>query len=141
MDILLLQPSQVTKDILNILNVLSPTTNLSITEARNIITMQRKNLHFTYVLYLEGEPAAMGSFIILNKLGNNGGRSALIEDIAVRKDLQGSGYGLTLVKFLVKKCISYKVYKILLNCVDELIPFYEKAGFGKRGNLMRMDVD
>lgn len=141
MDILLLRPAQITRPILDVLNVLTDTQKLSLGEARNIVTLQLKNCHMSYVGYVDGEAVCFGSVIILVKLGRNGGKSALIEDVSVREDMQGKGYGLRLVKFLVKKAKSYNVYKILLNCTDDLVPFYEKAGFKRCGNCMRMDIE
>lgn len=141
MEFLLLRPGQITREILDILNILTPTAKLSLTEAQNIITLQLKNFHMTYVGYENGKPLCMGSLVILTKLGNNGGRSCLIEDIAVRPEYQHGGMGKKIVGFLVDKAISYKVYKIILNCKNDLLPFYSKCGFSPAGLYMRMNID
>lgn len=139
MDILLLRPNMITRAILDILNILTPTKNLSINEARNIITIQLKNNHYTYVGYIDGQPVCMGSFVILSKLGRNGSRSALIEDVAVKKELQGKGFGKMLIDFICKKAETYNVYKIFLNCSDYNVKFYENCGFKKSGNQMKIE--
>jgi predicted GNAT family N-acyltransferase len=47
-------------------------------------------------------------------------------------------------KELVKACVAYaaikKAYKIILNCRQELVPFYESLGFGIKDVAMRMDL-
>lgn len=139
-EFILLRPGQINREILDILNILTPTKQLSIIEARNIITLQLKNNHMTYVGYIDGEAVCMGSFVILNKLGQNGGRSALIEDVAVKPEYQNHGYGLSLINFLCKKATAYHVYKIILDCKDELEQFYSKAGFYKAGLYMRKNI-
>lgn len=140
-EFILLRPAQITREILNILNILTPTSKLTIGEAQNILTLQLKNYHLTYVGYINGTPVCLGSIVILTKLGNNGGRSCLIEDVAVNPSWQGKGIGRKLVDFLVEKAITYKVYKIILNCKSELLPFYYKCGFNQVGLYMRMNVD
>lgn len=139
-DILLLRPEMITRDVLDILNVLTPTNKLSLGEARNIIILQLKVNHYTYCLYEDGIPLAIGSFIILSKLGRNGSRSALIEDVAVREGEQGKGYGKKLVKFLIKKAKAYNVYKIFLNCSDSNVEFYKKCGFKMAGAQMKIEL-
>jgi glucosamine-phosphate N-acetyltransferase len=137
-DILLLRPEMVTRSILDILNVLTPTQKLSLGEARNIITLQIKSNHYMYVLYEDGEPLACGGFAIITKLGRNGSRDALIEEVVVRADKQRNGYGRKLIAFLLKKIEQYNVYAVWLNCSDENVPFYKKCGFEKTGNQMKV---
>lgn len=66
------------------------------------------------------------------KLIHNFGKVAHIEDVIVDNTCRGKGLG----KMLVQTCIDYAkihyCYKIILNCSDENIPFYEKCGFSKK---------
>ena len=66
------------------------------------------------------------------------GRVAHVEDVIVHNDCRGNGLG----KMLVNKCIEHAkqqhCYKIILNCSNENIPFYEKCGFNKKENEMAM---
>jgi len=72
------------------------------------------------------------------KLIHNFGKVAHIEDVIVDNECRGKGLG----KLLVQKCIDYarthNCYKIILNCSDENIPFYEKCGFSKKENEMAL---
>ena len=63
-----------------------------------------------------------------------------IEDVAVRKKYQGKGIGQEIVKELVKYAKKKGCYKTILDCSDELIPFYEKIGFKRHSNSMRIDL-
>lgn len=136
----LLNTIRLDRKVLDILNVLTPTEGLTVKRAKEIVANQQSNMHFTYVGYIDDEAVCMGSFIIMYKLGQNGGKSALIEDVAVRPDCQGKGYGKELIGFLCKQIKKYNVYKIILNCNDSNIEFYKKCGFFKAANQMRMDI-
>lgn len=76
------------------------------------------------------------TIFIETKLIHNFGKVAHVEDVIVDNTYRGKGLG----KMLVQKCIDYArihdCYKIILNCSDENIPFYEKCGFSKKENEM-----
>jgi glucosamine-phosphate N-acetyltransferase len=78
------------------------------------------------------------TIFIETKLIHNFGKVAHIEDVIVDNTCRGKGLG----KILVRKCIDYArihdCYKIILNCSDENIPFYEKCGFSKKENEMTL---
>jgi glucosamine-phosphate N-acetyltransferase len=78
------------------------------------------------------------TIFIETKLIHNFGKVAHIEDVIVDNTCRGRGLG----KMLVQKCIDYAkihdCYKIILNCSDENIPFYEKCGFSKKENEMAL---
>jgi glucosamine-phosphate N-acetyltransferase len=76
------------------------------------------------------------TIFIETKIIHNFGKVAHVEDVIVDNTYHGKGLG----KMLVQKCIDYAqkhdCYKIILNCSDENIPFYEKCGFSKKENEM-----
>jgi ribosomal protein S18 acetylase RimI-like enzyme len=76
------------------------------------------------------------TIFIETKIIHNFGKVAHVEDVIVDNTYRGKGLG----KMLVQKCIDYAqkhdCYKIILNCSDENIPFYEKCGFSKKENEM-----
>lgn len=78
------------------------------------------------------------TIFIETKLIHNFGKVAHVEDVIVDNTCRGKGLG----KMLVQKCIDYAqkhdCYKIILNCSDENIPFYEKCGFSKKENEMAL---
>jgi glucosamine-phosphate N-acetyltransferase len=71
----------------------------------------------------------------------HGGKSVLhIEDLIVKKEYQGKGIGKVLVKEIIK-LFSSSCYKVILNCSDEVVSFYEKLGFKRSGNEMRYETE
>lgn len=78
------------------------------------------------------------TIFIETKLIHNFGKVAHVEDVIVDNTCRGKGLG----KMLVQNCIDYAqkhdCYKIILNCSDENIPFYEKCGFSKKENEMAL---
>ena len=140
MEILQLQPEQVTRAILNLLLQLNDTRRLTISAARLIIERQIKRDHFTYVMYDEGVPVGVGSLVVSERLIHNGSKIAQIEDIAIHKDFHGLGYGKLLVKHLIKIAKKHKVYKCILDCSQENIGFYQRCGLKVWHQQMRIDL-
>ena len=60
-----------------------------------------------------------------------------IEDVVVSKEYEGKGIGIKLVTSLLEKAKAMNCYKTILDCNDELIPFYERIGFKQEANQMR----
>ncbi|OCF31368.1 glucosamine-phosphate N-acetyltransferase [Kwoniella heveanensis CBS 569] len=70
-----------------------------------------------------------GSIIIERKLLRSAGLVGHIEDIAVSKSMQGRKLGLRIINALEEIGRTRGCYKIILDCSDKNIPFYEKCGF------------
>ena len=60
-----------------------------------------------------------------------------IEDVVVSKEYEGRGIGIKLVSSLLEKAKVMNCYKTILDCQNELIPFYERIGFKQESNQMR----
>nr|XP_019009767.1 uncharacterized protein I206_05327 [Kwoniella pini CBS 10737]OCF48548.1 hypothetical protein I206_05327 [Kwoniella pini CBS 10737] len=75
---------------------------------------------------------ASGSLLIERKHINNGGLAGHIEDIVVSDSMQGKGLGQKLVVGLRDMAIELGCYKVILDCKEAKMPFYEKCGFHKR---------
>ena len=77
-----------------------------------------------------------GTLFILPKIHNF--PVGQIEDIVVDKDYRGLHLGKRIIEKLVMiGSNDYHCYKIILNCLDEKIGFYEKCGFDIAGTSMR----
>jgi len=59
-----------------------------------------------------------------------------IEDIIVKNEFKGKGYGTLLMKKMIDICKQKRCYKMLLDCDIQLIQFYEKCGFTNSGFQM-----
>ncbi|MEO0563818.1 MAG: GNAT family N-acetyltransferase, partial [Chloroflexota bacterium] len=57
---------------------------------------------------------------------------AYLDDVVVAESYRGQGVGQALVGYIVDKLKD--VEEIVLNCSDELVPFYAKAGFRPSGD-------
>lgn len=80
------------------------------------------------------------TLIIEQKFIHKGGKVGHIEDVAVHKNHQGKGIGQQLITHLVEYAKDKGCYKVILDCDQTLIPFYEKVGFREAAIQMRIDL-
>ncbi len=115
-------------------------SNLDTDKAKKIFEKINSNSnHFVYVAILDGRVVGSTSMIIEPKFIHDGGNVAHIEDVVVSKKYQGKGIGEMLMKSLLDLAKDSNCYKTILNCSDEVKPFYEKIGFKVTSNGMRYD--
>lgn len=67
------------------------------------------------------------------------GSCGYIQDVAVHPDFQRQGIGKMLMKRLLEIGKERNCYKCILECSNELKPFYEALGFHPQYNAMRYD--
>jgi glucosamine-phosphate N-acetyltransferase len=84
----------------------------------------------------------IGSITLLveQKFIHNGGKVGHIEDVVTRKEFSGKGVGSSLVQKCIDVAKDEKCYKVILDCSDDNVPFYEKAGFRKHEVSMRYNI-
>jgi glucosamine-phosphate N-acetyltransferase len=139
---------------LETLDILIPgTSQLDRSKAECILKEIESNpLHRIFVVYAVGQDNKEGhsdaaddkkvivgttTLLVEPKFIFGGGRVAHIEDVCVRKEFQGSGIGgwlvnhATMVAESVMGCV-----KIVLDCSDETMPFYESLGYSYQDNCM-----
>jgi len=115
-------------------------SNLDSDKAKKVFEKINSNSnHFVYVAILDGKIVGSTSMIIEPKFIHNGGNVAHIEDVVVSNEHQGKGIGEMLMKSLLDLAKDNNCYKTILDCSDEVKPFYEKIGFKKTSNGMRYD--
>ncbi|NCD01107.1 GNAT family N-acetyltransferase [bacterium] len=73
------------------------------------------------------------------KFYHQGREAAHIEDVATHPDYQGNGFSSILINEIIAKAKDRNVYKIILNCSNDLIPFYKRFGFKVKDNSLRLD--
>lgn len=115
------------------------TVDLSVDRARQLFDNKPLN-QFTFVA-LDGE-CVIGttSLMIDQKYIHAGGRVGHIEDVSVAPSHQHRGIGTNLVKFAVEYARASGCYKVILHCVPELSPFYQRMGFRDFNIGMRLDL-
>ena len=105
----------------------------------DFIKNQSKNCHI-YVIHdvQSNRIVGTGTLLIENKIIHSCGKVGHIEDVVVDSTVRGMGFGKDLVEFLKTIAIEQKCYKIILDCNNDNIPFYEKCGFTKKETQMAL---
>lgn len=89
-----------------------------------------------WVIQMDDKLIATATIIYEQKFIYNLSVLAHIEDVCVRKEYRGQGYGLEIIKKLIEEARKFGCYKITLDCSDINENFYVKNNFEKRGIQM-----
>ena len=93
-----------------------------------------------FVWECDGEIVGTASVLIEHKLLHRGSRVGHIEDVVVDKNTRQKGLGKGLIEACVNFCRKKGCYKIVLDCSDKNVPFYQSCDFYRAENCMRMDI-
>ncbi len=120
------------------LDSLRNASNLDKDTAKNILKKIIENPdHVIHVAEVDGKIVGSTTLLIEQKFIHEGGKVGHIEDVVVSKEFEGRGIGIKLVTSLLEVARVKNCYKTILDCKDELIPFYERIGFKQESNQMR----
>lgn len=115
--------------------------NLDYEAAVKIFQRRMRDKIYTYVAVDDdGQVLATATLIFEHKFIHAGGVVGHIEDVAVRENLQGKGYGRQLVQDLIEEAERMGCYKVILDCKADVMPYYEKQGFKESQRNMRIDL-
>ncbi len=110
---------------------------LDIEKAEHIFAKMRFYPYYKlYIASMGGVIVGTFALMIMDNLGHMGARSAIIEDVVVRKDLRGQGIGRSLMDFAMERCQEKGCYKIALSSNmlrGGALRFYESLGYKKHG--------
>jgi len=95
--------------------------------------------HIIAVAEVNGKIVGATTLIIESKFIHNGGKVGHIEDVVVDKEYQGKGIGEKIIYYLLEMAKNKGCYKTILDCTDNVKPFYEKIGFKHNANALRFD--
>ena len=95
--------------------------------------------HIIAVAEIDGKIVGSTTLLIESKFIHNGGLVGHIEDVVVDKNHQGQKIGEKIMKFLLEISKNRGCYKTILDCTDDVKPFYEKLGFKQVANELRLD--
>ena len=95
--------------------------------------------HIIAVAELNEKVVGSTTLLIESKFIHNGGLVGLIEDVVVNKEHQGKKIGEKIMNHLINISKNRGCYKTILDCTDDVTPFYEKLGFKQVGNELRLD--
>ena len=120
------------------LDNLRATSNLNKETAKEILKKIIANPnHIIQIAEIDGKIVGSTTLLIEQKFIHEGGKVGHIEDVVVSKEFEGRGIGMKLVVSLLEKAKMINCYKTILDCKEDLIPFYERIGFKKESNQMR----
>ena len=95
--------------------------------------------HIVVVAVIEGKIVGSTTLLIETKFIHNGGKVGHIEDVVVDKEYQRKGIGEKIITYILRYAKDQGCYKTILDCVDDVKPFYEKLGFKHNANALRFD--
>ncbi len=111
--------------------------------AKGILSMINNNKNYRIVIAKDRknhQVIGTATLLIEQKFIHNGGKVGHIEDVVMRKGYEGKGIGKEILKELIRIGKEDGCYKIILDCDEKIIKFYEKIGFRKHSIMMRLDI-
>lgn len=91
------------------------------------------------VAEIDGRIVGSTTLLVEQKFIHKGGIVGHIEDVVVDKNFQGQKIGEKIITYLLEIAKNQGCYKTILDCTDDVRPFYEKLGFKKVANELRFD--
>lgn len=115
----------------------------SMEEAEQILKNISANpLHRIFVAIDKETSEVIGATTLLveQKFIHSGGKAGHIEDVVTRKGFEGLGIGSALIIHALHFAKTAGCYKVVLDCSDTNIRFYQRAGFKVHETSMRYDL-
>jgi len=135
-----LEEKDLFRGFLTSLDSLKKASDLNENKAKDVFNKIKTNPnHLVFVVILDDKVVGSTTLLIEPKFIHQGGKVGHIEDVVIAKEFQGSGIGEKLINFVLEYAKKNDCYKTILDCSDDLKPFYEKIGFKKHSNCMRFD--
>jgi glucosamine-phosphate N-acetyltransferase len=128
------------KNIISILNELSNTCNPYNDSQFETLKLYLNDTptHKIWLISENGEHIGIITTILEPKIIHHFGYVLHIEDFVIREKFRGSGIGKYVLHKIKEYAQSVHAYKIILNCSQENIRFYEKSGFTQKNVEMSM---
>ena len=125
---------------LTTLDVLRETSSMSEDKALEIFKKIKSNpKHIIIIAEIEGKVIGSTTLLIEPKFIHQGGVVGHIEDVVVDKKFQGKKIGEKIIIQVLEIAKNHGCYKTILDCSDNVKPFYEKLGFKHNSNELRFD--
>lgn len=99
----------------------------------------RPDTYFPYVITNETDRiVAAGTLLVEHKFIRACGSVGHVEDIVVDSQQRGKNLGRVLLETLRDLAIERGCYKVILDCEEAKVQFYEKCGFDAKGRQMAL---
>jgi glucosamine-phosphate N-acetyltransferase len=138
MNIRLIRESDYEKGYYELLKQLTDASKMSNEEFQERLYAMVSHGIQVYVIEYQNRIIGSGSLLIEPKFIHGHSLVGHIEDIIIDKEYRGKGLGRTLIEKLTSVAKSTGCYKVILNCNQNNVPFYEKLGFSK--NEVKMNI-
>jgi glucosamine-phosphate N-acetyltransferase len=112
---------------------------LTIEKAGEIIRERLRVGIRTYIAMSGDQVVGTAALLLEQKFIHRGGYVGHIEDVVVLAEHAGKGIGKKLMHHCLREARKAGCYKVILNCEEKNIPFYEKLGFRRHEIEMRLD--
>ena len=125
-----------------IFKLLSNLTNAPEIPYMNFINII-ENLPFNHNIYVykyNNQLVGMITLIVEEKLIHSGRRIGHIEDLVVDPAYRSNGIATQLIQYVIEICRHCECYKIILDCDESMVRFYNKNGFIQAGLAMRYNL-
>eukprot|EP00698_Gefionella_okellyi_P003217 TRINITY_DN13002_c0_g1_i1.p1 TRINITY_DN13002_c0_g1~~TRINITY_DN13002_c0_g1_i1.p1 ORF type:complete len:159 (+),score=7.02 TRINITY_DN13002_c0_g1_i1:188-664(+) len=123
------------------------TTIEGITETRFLVRFHELQAEQgrTFVRVIEdtesGKLVASATLVLEKKFIHNNGIIGHIEDVVVDTSYRGHNLGLRVIQDLIRVGQAAGCYKIILDCSEKNVPFYEKCGFKRKELSMALYME
>jgi len=141
-EVRLLKQEDLSRGFIETLDNLSDTADLTPRKAAATFReIRRDSSRAVFVAVREdGEIVGTTTLLIERKFIHGGGLVGHIEDVAVRRGNEGQGIGGALVTAAADHARLKRCYKCILDCKEEVVPFYTRLGFRRHDVGMRLDL-
>jgi glucosamine-phosphate N-acetyltransferase len=93
-----------------------------------------------YVAVCQTRVVGTASLLVERKFIHAGGRVGHLEDVAISRTGQFRGVGTALVRHAVEQARGFGCYKVILDCAEPVVGFYERLGFRPHNRGLRLDL-
>jgi glucosamine-phosphate N-acetyltransferase len=139
MDIILreLKPADLSHGFLETLAALAK-VDLTV-DAAGAVLQRRLQAGIRTFVAVDGERiVGTASLLLEQKFIHGGGLCGHIEEVVVHPDYKNQGIARALVRHATAEAEKMSCYKVILNCFENLVPFYEGCGFRRHDVGMRL---
>ncbi|MCB0324759.1 MAG: GNAT family N-acetyltransferase [Bdellovibrionales bacterium] len=116
---------------------MSPDNRLSESEAKRLFEeITNTGCHKLYVAFVDSRLVGTFALVVVQSLTHNGGKSAVVEDVVVRSDVQGHGIGRQMMDYAAEKARAVGAQKVVLSsgqARENAHAFYEHLGYKRDG--------
>lgn len=127
-----LEESDYHKNYLQLLSQLTQVGHISPEEFTKILAKIQSQI-WVFEDTAANKIVASASIFLEQKIIHDGGIVAHLEDVVVDQSYRGNKLGQKLIANIVEKARESGAYKIIADCKTELLSFYSKNGFEKKG--------